>query len=142
MVIIDVGDPKMAKEVLCEMQSLLNTFYDSKDANIQREAVEPKLARVQKMIDQIDIHRPVGPNGKHGNLHTATCGCENVVVCSQCGKVRTSDIPDYTPTQAVVPGLKLGWYSGKDGEICPKDIAQLMSDVNRRTYSYYGQENE
>ena len=31
----------------------------------------------QTVIDQLDEHRPVGPNGKHGNgpLCTETCGC-------------------------------------------------------------------
>lgn len=23
------------------------------------------------------LHRPVGSNGKHGSLHTPTCGCED-----------------------------------------------------------------
>lgn len=28
------------------------------------------------LIRQVDVHRPLGPNGKHGKLHTTTCGCE------------------------------------------------------------------
>ena len=28
------------------------------------------------LIDQLDVHRPVGQNGKHGSYRcTATCGC-------------------------------------------------------------------
>lgn len=29
------------------------------------------------LISRIDQHRPVGSDGKHGNLHTSTCGCED-----------------------------------------------------------------
>lgn len=32
---------------------------------------------VDLLIRRIDQHRPVGPDGKHGNLHTPTCGCED-----------------------------------------------------------------
>jgi hypothetical protein len=32
---------------------------------------------VQVLIDKIDWHRPLGSNGRHGGLHTATCGCED-----------------------------------------------------------------
>jgi hypothetical protein len=28
------------------------------------------------LINQLDVHRPIGPNGKHGNYRcTTTCGC-------------------------------------------------------------------
>jgi hypothetical protein len=48
--------------------------------------------RIQEVIDELDKHRPVGPDGKHGNLHTETCGCKNKghgpwcihTVCSGC----------------------------------------------------------
>ena len=32
---------------------------------------------VDVLINMIDQHRPLDTNGKHGNLHTATCGCED-----------------------------------------------------------------
>ena len=32
---------------------------------------------VDILITMIDRHRPLGPNGKHGKLHTPTCGCED-----------------------------------------------------------------
>lgn len=59
------------------------------------------------------------------------------ITCSICGKPRTPDVPSYTPIQAMT-GQPLGWYSGDDGEICPKDIAELMGVGNRITYRYYG----
>jgi hypothetical protein len=30
-----------------------------------------------QLINEIDRHRPLGSDGKHGDLHTATCGCED-----------------------------------------------------------------
>jgi hypothetical protein len=31
--------------------------------------------RIQDIINELDKHRPLGPDGKHGTLHTPTCGC-------------------------------------------------------------------
>ena len=31
---------------------------------------------VDVLIAMIDKHRPLGTDGKHGDLHTPTCGCE------------------------------------------------------------------
>lgn len=31
--------------------------------------------RIGRIIAEIDRQRPLGSNGKHGDLHTATCGC-------------------------------------------------------------------
>jgi hypothetical protein len=33
--------------------------------------------RLQEVIDELDKHRPLGPDGKHGFLHTRTCGCKD-----------------------------------------------------------------
>lgn len=34
-------------------------------------------ARVlQRLIDNIDRQRPLGPDGKHGDRHTKACGCD------------------------------------------------------------------
>lgn len=30
---------------------------------------------VQDLVEDIDRQRPLGRNGKHGNLHTDNCGC-------------------------------------------------------------------
>ena len=63
--------PKMLKETLCVAQSRIgNSDYDD---GRKQEHIE----RLQRLIDECDYHRPVGPNGKHGNRHTSTCGCED-----------------------------------------------------------------
>jgi hypothetical protein len=33
---------------------------------------------LQRLIDDIDRQRPLGPDGTHGDRHTATCGCIDV----------------------------------------------------------------
>lgn len=35
--------------------------------------------RIGRIIAEIDRQRPLGSNGKHGDLHTPTCGCERPV---------------------------------------------------------------
>lgn len=59
---------KMLRETLCRVQSAHGVW-----------PVHPRqdMERVQVLIDQIDKHRPLGPDGKHGDRHTATCGCED-----------------------------------------------------------------
>lgn len=32
---------------------------------------------VDVLIQMIDRHRPLGPDGTHGDRHTDTCGCED-----------------------------------------------------------------
>lgn len=68
MASIPIGDLKMARETLCTAQHAVATMYPTEDSHI---------TRLQRMIDQIDVQRPLGPDGKHGNRHTPTCGCED-----------------------------------------------------------------
>lgn len=53
---------KMLRETLCRLQAAPIDTDDSR--------------RLQMLIDEIDRNRPLGPDGKHGELHTTTCGCE------------------------------------------------------------------
>lgn len=64
-----IGDPKMMRETLCIAQLWFGLS--------QRPDRESHVARLQILIDECDRHRPFGPDGKHGNLHTETCGCED-----------------------------------------------------------------
>ena len=73
MAMIEVPDSelKMLRETLCEAQMGLasrpgdNTRYWT------------HVSRLSNLIRQIDIFRPLGPDGKHGDRHTAFCGCED-----------------------------------------------------------------
>jgi hypothetical protein len=63
---------KVFRETLCRAQSnIAQRAYD-------RFAVSNDIAHVQHLIEEIDIHRPLGQDGKHGDLHTPTCGCDDI----------------------------------------------------------------
>ncbi|WP_238840708.1 hypothetical protein [Prescottella equi] len=55
--------PKMLIENLCAQQA------HAPDRLIRDE--------MQYLINVLREHRPIGPDGKHGNRHTSTCGCED-----------------------------------------------------------------
>lgn len=62
---------------------------------------------------------------------------DNIPVCIEagCGVEKTDGHGAYSPIQ-VIMGQPLGWYSGDDGEICPKHIAEMMALGNRQRYQY------
>jgi hypothetical protein len=37
------------------------------------------LEAMHRLCNILDLHRPLGPDGKHGNRHTPTCGCDDVI---------------------------------------------------------------
>lgn len=72
--LIPVSSPKMTREALCLAQA---TLADRIRAGVDVDRARYAGDRIQSLIDQIDVHRPLGPDGKHGSRHTATCGCED-----------------------------------------------------------------
>lgn len=64
--------PKMLRETLCVAQTYVGLSDDSRKGE--------HIARLQRLIDECDRHRPLGRNGKHGRRQrcTATCGCEEL----------------------------------------------------------------
>ena len=65
---IPAKDLKMLRETL----NVLYQFY--RDVGLNPSMVRKRL---DNLINEIDRHRALGSDGKHGNLHTATCGCED-----------------------------------------------------------------
>jgi hypothetical protein len=61
---------KMIRETLCVAQTHVGLSDDPR----KREHID----RMQRLISDIDRRRPLGRNGRHGDLHTACCGCEDV----------------------------------------------------------------
>lgn len=61
---------KMLREDLCKQQTYPRCKDWPKDVHLA----------VGALINIIDEHRPLGPDGKHGNLHTPTCGCQDKVL--------------------------------------------------------------
>jgi hypothetical protein len=72
--IVPDGDLKMMRETLCLAQSALLRGNETDDYRTS----ESTAKRIQHLINEIDRHRPLGSNGKHGNWHTQTCGCKDV----------------------------------------------------------------
>lgn len=60
---------KMIRETLCVTQARIGYAADPRN----REHID----RLQRLIDSIDQQRPLGPDGKHGDLHTPNCQCED-----------------------------------------------------------------
>lgn len=65
--------PKTLREKLCQQE------WSAPD--------DETRAAIVRLIATLDRHRPLGSDGKHGDLHTATCGCEldGVMRCQHCG---------------------------------------------------------
>lgn len=56
---------KLLRERLCAIQPLLH------------DAPEDVRSAVNGLVSLVDRHRPLGTDGKHGDLHTPTCGCDD-----------------------------------------------------------------
>lgn len=58
----DRWDPKGLRELLCQQEMHAPDPYT--------------LGLIADLIRVLDIHRPLGNDGKHNERHTPTCGCE------------------------------------------------------------------
>ncbi|TQN30583.1 hypothetical protein FHX37_0465 [Haloactinospora alba] len=66
--------PQMLRETLCVAAARISDSLDGRRAE--------HVVRLQRLIAECDRHRPLGPDGKHGDLHTATCECEDTPATS------------------------------------------------------------
>lgn len=64
------GDPKMVREALCVAQHAVNQHITSPN-------LHGAPGVLTALIRECDRHRPLGPDGKHGDRHTPTCGCDD-----------------------------------------------------------------
>ncbi len=71
--VVSADTPKMVREALCAAQGAL---AESGRRGIDAGRVPTWIAQLGTLIDECDRNRPLGTNGKHGSLHTPTCGCE------------------------------------------------------------------
>jgi hypothetical protein len=75
--ILSVPDsPKMLRESLCVAQAGVAELMRG-GMRSAGGSMESHMDRLTRMIDECDRHRPVGPDGKHDDRHTETCGCED-----------------------------------------------------------------
>lgn len=72
MVYIKVEDLSSLREALCVAQSAIGQAYGQR----QSAYALGKIGSIQEVLDEIDILRPLGPDGKHGDRHTDFCGCD------------------------------------------------------------------
>lgn len=72
--VIPSAELKMLRETLNRAQGAIGAIAAEKWSIPEDDA---DLARIDALIAEIDRHRPLGPDGKHGELHTPTCGCED-----------------------------------------------------------------
>lgn len=62
--------PKMLHETLCFAQTAIGLHPDQTRTTKHGE-------RLGRLISECERHRPLGTDGKHRDLHTPTCGCED-----------------------------------------------------------------
>lgn len=86
---------KTLHEDLCRAQTAVGQFYTD-------DRTWGTVKRLQSLIDQIEVYRPLGSNGKHGNLHTSYCGCD-------------ADPTPATPQPAPEPPCECGHGRGDHG---------------------------
>lgn len=66
---LTVPDPiKMIRETLCVAQGAILARWTTRTVE--------HMDRLQRLIDDCDRQRPLGPDGKHDDRHTPTCGCD------------------------------------------------------------------
>ncbi len=73
MALLEVPDSelKMLRETLCVAQVGIAQLPGTNERYAQH------MLRLHHLIRQIDVFRPLAPDGKHGNRHTDFCGCED-----------------------------------------------------------------
>jgi hypothetical protein len=67
--------PKMLRETLCVAQAGINELI-RRGQKSAGASMGSHLERLQRLIEECDRKRPVGPDGKHGDRHTSECGCQ------------------------------------------------------------------
>ncbi len=67
--------PKMLLETICVAQAGIAELM-RKGQTSAGGSMRSHMDRLQRLADECNRHRPTGRGGKHGNLHTPTCGCQ------------------------------------------------------------------
>ena len=64
---------KMLREAFCQSQAAIIHLTQSHEyVGLHRH-----VKVLGRLIDECDRQRPLGPDGKHDDRHTPTCGCES-----------------------------------------------------------------
>lgn len=65
---------KSLRETLCRAQTAM---LGPNGHGAHYPEIMTEVERLGRLIAEIDRQRPLGPDGKHGDLHTPSCGCED-----------------------------------------------------------------
>lgn len=112
---------KSLREALCDQQT-------------ESEWPDSIASAVDVLISMIDSHRPLASNGKHGDLHTPTCGCDDIVnqqvrddrsMCATCA----TEHDDITWTSLGMLCARCGQHTGNNHQghywgLCKVLVAQ------------------
>ena len=82
--IVPAADLKALREALCVAQIAMGYMLTDPDDTEDTARLIAQRERIEQIIAEIDRHRPLGPDGKHGELHTPTCGCEDRCPFTTC----------------------------------------------------------
>lgn len=121
---------KALRETLCIAQSAIG----ERQYDVFRKKHD--IGTIQELIADCDRQRPLAANGKHGNMHTPTCGCEDKGL---------SVMWDPLPSEKILHGvlnrgeMKVTWC-GEDARLseitkefgsitCDNCLAQIMQNV-------------
>lgn len=118
------GGPKMIREALCVAQASAGNHANKV---------------LSALIDECDRHRPLGPDGKHGQRHTTTCGCDDI---PERYRPEVEPIAPGTAGTATVAGVENVRVIRSDGEgwvtgVCiegdrwhyPRDVTDFVPDA-------------
>lgn len=109
--------PKTAREALCVAEWAIS--HDG------REEHRRHLPVIAALIREQDGKRPLGSDGKHGNLHTPECGCEDAPEPPvRSSKIRAGDTVEAKGTVISTDGLgmRVRFPSGIERDFDPADF--------------------
>lgn len=67
--------PKMLLETLCVVEHAMHELERQRPDYNAGGTIASHLERIRQLMDECSRKRPIGPDGKHGRLHTPECGC-------------------------------------------------------------------
>lgn len=68
--------PKTLRETMCVVESALSALERERPGFNAGGTIASHRERVAQIIRECNRKRPTGSDGKHGNLHTDECGCD------------------------------------------------------------------
>jgi hypothetical protein len=68
--------PKSLRETLCVAEHALQELGQQRPGYSAGGSIGHHMTVIAELIRECDRQRPLGPDGKHGDLHTPECGCD------------------------------------------------------------------